>query len=551
VLIGRHLAGTDLSHDGLSYVFERTTGDDPFRRNPYGTATVLNDPQDRGDAEAQIERLVFAPVARSYSVGAWVYPAVSAPDSTLDRLAGYTGRVTFDSSSRFQDQPAYRASSAFSGRPGAGWIGLWAPAEAPDPWISWTTPRPLRVSSVRLTPSRRPVRRPTVVRISWPGGSTAPLPVGADGSVALASPVTARSFRVTVLGAVFPAGSTARRQQARAVGIGSVSVAGLKPVAMPVSGPLRAPCGTVAVSVGGRRVSLAPHGTVAELNAGRPLPATTCGAAAAVPMGAGVQRITSLPGPFSVDLLRLSSPAPSPVAPAVSGGRVVDPGHIGQSSVTGVRVALNGPSWVVLGESFDNGWRATCDGRSLGTPRVLDGYGNGWLAPAGCKRVSFQFAPQSGVNKSYVISAIAAALILLFLMVGAARRPVPAQEAVRRLLPDVPARPRPLARAAALALPAAIVLGYVFSIRAGIGLLLLLTFVLWRGWAPATLTLIAAGLLGIAVPLTYLIVNPHDRHGDNFVYSTKLISAHWIGVVAIALLALVCWKLIVRRPRAR
>src|SRR6185312_14619263 len=434
--------------------FERTSGDDPFRRNPYGTATVLNDPQDRGDAEAQIERLVFAPAARSYSVAAWVYPAVNTADSTLDRLAGYTGPERFDSSSRFQDQPAYRASSAFSGRPGAGWIGLWAPAEAPDPWISWTTPRPLRVSSVRLTPSSRPVRRPTVVRISWPGGSTAPLPVGADGSVALPSPVTARSFRVTVLGAVFPAGTTARQQQARAVGIGSVSVAGLKPVAMPVSGALRAPCGTVAVSVGGRRVPLAPHGTVADLNAGRPLPATTCGASAGVPMGAGVQRIASLPGPFSVDLLRLSSPAPAPVAPAVSGGRVVDPGHIGQSSVTGVRLALNGPSWLVLGESFDNGWRATCDGRSLGAPRVLDGYGNGWLAPAGCKRVSFQFAPQSGVNKSYVISAVAAALILLFLVVGAMRRPTPAAEAARRLLPDVPAHPRPLARAALLALPA-------------------------------------------------------------------------------------------------
>jgi hypothetical protein len=166
--------------------------------------------------------------------------------------------------------------------------------------------------------------------------------------------------------------------------------------------------------------------------------------------------------------------------------------------------------------------------------------------------VSFQFAPQSGVNESYVISAVAAALILLFLIVGAVRGPtVSLADGTRGLLPDVPARPRPLARAAALALPAAIVLGYVFSIRAGVGLLLVLTFVLWRGWAPPTLTLVAAGLLGIAVPLTYLIVNPHDRHGDNFVYSTKLIAAHWIGVVAIALLALVCWKLILRRPRAR
>jgi hypothetical protein len=300
-------------------------------------------------------------------------------------------------------------------------------------------------------------------------------------------------------------------------------------------------------------VSLAPQGTVAELDAGRPLRAATCGSGAAgVRMGAGVQRIASLPGPFSVDLLRLSSPAPSPVAPPVSGGRVIARGHIGQSSVTGVRVALNGPSWLVLGESFSRGWRATCDGRSLGVPRVLDGYGNGWVAPTGCQQVSFRFAPQSGVNKIYVISAVAAALILLFLIVGALRGPAaePA-DGVRRLLPDVPARPRPLAWSAALALPAAIVLGYVFSIRAGIGLLLVLTFVLWRGWAPTRLTLIAAALLGIVVPLTYLIVNPHDRHGDNFVYSTKLIAAHWLGVVAISLLALVCWQIVSHQRASR
>jgi hypothetical protein len=546
VLIGRDLAGADLRRDSLSYVFERTTGDDPFRRNPYGTATVLNDPQDRGDPEAQIERLVFAPTARSYSVQAWVYPAVKAADSTLDRLAGYKGSERFDSSSRFQDQPAHRASSAFSGRPGVGWIGLWAPADAPDPWIAWTTPRPLRVSTLRLTPSSAPVRHATLVRISWPGGSSAPLRVGPDGTVALPAAVTARGFRVTMLRAAFPAAATARQQQARAVGIGSVSVAGLRPVEIPVSGPLRTLCGTIAVSVGGRRVPLAPQGTVAELDAGQPLPAKACGSAASgVPMGAGVRRIASLPGAFSTDLLRLSSPAPSPSVAPVSGGRVVDPGHLGQSSVNGVRVALNGPSWLVLGESFSSGWRASCDGRSLGAPRVVDGYANGWLAPAGCKRVSFEFAPQSGVDKSYVISAIAAALILLFLLVGALRDPVPAaEEASRRLLSDVPAQPMPLARAAAVALPAAVVLGYVFSIRAGVGLLLVLTFVLWRGWAPPTLTLIAAGLLGIAVPLTYLIVNPHNRHGDNFVYSTKLIAAHWIGVVAIALLALVCWQIL-------
>ena len=77
-------------------MFERTTGDDPFRRNADQIATLLDDPQDRGDAEAQIERIVFAPATRSYRASALVYPAVGASDSTLDRLAGYRGPERFE-----------------------------------------------------------------------------------------------------------------------------------------------------------------------------------------------------------------------------------------------------------------------------------------------------------------------------------------------------------------------------------------------------------------------------------------------------------------------
>ena len=80
---------------------------------------------------------------------------------------------------------------------------------------------------------------------------------------------------------------------------------------------------------------------------------------------------------------------------------------------------------------------------------------------------------------------------------------------------------------------------------------MLIAFVLWRGYGPRELALAPPALLGIAVPIIYLIVNPQNAGGYNFAYSTKLIAAHWIGVVAIALLALACWKLIVGRPRAR
>jgi hypothetical protein len=273
-------------------------------------------------------------------------------------------------------------------------------------------------------------------------------------------------------------------------------------------------------------------------------------------MAAGVGHISSLPGPFSVDLLRLASAAPSPVpgvpagAPAAA-GRLLDPGRIGNSTVSGVRVALRAPTWLVLGESYDAGWQAGCDGRSLGAPRVIDGYANGWLAPAGCTRVTFTFGPQAGINRSYAVSAVACALMLLLLVIGAWRAPAAAaipRDALRRL-PAWTGGPVALPRAALLGLIAAIPLGYLFAIRAGLGLFALLTFVLWRGYRPRTLALAAAAMLGIAVPIAYLIGSPHNQGGYGFAYSTQTIGAHWIGVAAIVLLSLVLWRLI--RARAR
>jgi arabinofuranan 3-O-arabinosyltransferase len=556
VVVARDLAGTDLRHDGLTYVFERTTGDDPFGRNPSATNTLLDQPTDRGDAEQQIQRIVFAPATRSYTPSAWVHVAASTPDSAIDRLAGYRGPDRFDSSSRFDDRPSYRASSAFAPVSGSGarlgWIGFDRGAAAAAPWISWSTPRPLQVSRLRLAPSTAAVRRPTRVQLSWPGGQAGPLAVGPGGEVTLPRPVSATSFRITVVTSAFAPGTPAPRRHVQAVGIGAVSVPGLTAPAIPTTGALHAACGTVAISVGGRRVPLDPGGTVAQLNRGRPLPARAC--AGAVPMAAGVQHITSLPGVFSVDLLRLASPAPTPVAgPASAGGRVVSPGRVGDSSVVGVKVALTAPSWLVLGESFDAGWQATCNGRSLGAPQVVDGYANGWLAPAGCRRVAFTFGPQGGVNKSYVVSAVACALMLLLLLVGAFRRPT--RPAPR---PPDPAAPsdrdpaaigergarRSLPAAAALGLSVALPLAYLFAIRAGAALFVLLTVVLWRGYRTRTLIVAAAALLGLAVPLAYVVSQPRNQGGYGFGYATQTIGAHWLGVAAVVLLALVLWRII-------
>ena len=559
LILGRALANRDLSRSGLSYVFERTTADDPFERDRDPGSPQLELAANREDAERQIQRVVFVPSARSYDVDAWVQPSIDAPDSALDRLVGSGGTARFDSSGRFHDQARYRASKAFDSLPGTAWVGIWAPPSAPRPWISWRSEEPVRVASLRLEGVPGQVRRPTVVRVSWPGGASPSLRVGADGTVTLPRPVRARAFRLTVLAARLPSGSPS--DAPRAVGIASVTGAGVPSVSPPAAGPVRAACGSVRIDAGGQAVALRPRGTVADLEAGRPLRASGCGRE--LRLGAGIQEIQSRPGPFAVDWLRLRSPAPVALPPTAGGGRVVDAGSLGKTSVDGVRVELDGRSWLVLGQSFSKGWEATCDGRSLGKPRPVNGYANGWLAPADCRNVAFAFGPQRSVRIAYVVSAVTCLMLLAFLVVALVRGNWrTAAEEQRGALPEAPTRGLPLPQAIGVALLATLPIAFLFAARSSVVIWPVLTLILWRGVGVRVLTAIAAGLLGVAVPALYVIQSPRNRGGYNFDYSTDVIWAHWVTVAAIILLMVVCWRTLAaarsgapragpRPPRAR
>jgi len=313
-------------------------------------------------------------------------------------------------------------------------------------------------------------------------------------------------------------------------------------VAVPRSGRLHIACGTARIRVGTDVVPLRVGGTVAELDAGRPLPARSCDGD--VRMGEGLRRIRSLPGPFSVDLLRLRSPAPVPVGVS-GGGTVVDPGDLGRSSVHGVRVALDGPSWLVLGQSFNKGWRARCDGRSLGAPQPIDGYANGWRAPASCREVSFSFAPQSGVRWSYLISGVVCLVLVAFLILGwrLARRER-RDEPSPSLLPEPSPRGMPLARALVISFVITVPVSLWFALRMGVVVGPLLAFVLWRGTQPRILIMGGAVLLGVVIPLLYLVIGPADEGGFAFGYSNSLLLAHWVAITAVVLLALASWRML-------
>ncbi len=542
----RAVSGQKLDNVALTYLFQRTTGDDPYRRDlahgPFSAADV----HQPGDAEQTMNRVFELPAPRRFRASAWVNPFPQTPDDTLDRLAGYRGAVQATSSSRSGGAPRWRASQALDGSTATAWIGDYDPAAAAV-WIAVRAPRAFDVSALRLRPAAEPVRRPTRVQLTWPGGSTPPLAVGADGVVALPHPIRTRQLRIRVLSAVAPAGASAADR--RAVGIAEIGgLRGLPKVPAPGSARIVAPCGSARVRVGSAVVALRVDGSAGAFESGTPLPASSCGAPLA--LAPGVQSLAVAPGPFAVDDLQLSSPAPRPGAVTLDTGGVIDSGTSGHGSYDHVRVTVTGPSWLVLGEGYNRGWNAYCNGRSLGAPSPVDGYANGWPVGAGCRQVRFAFAPNRVAEIGYLISGLTGLVCVALILVGARRwrrrvagRAVGADASALGLPASPRAAPvRPGARALLSLAGAAIAFGFVFGLLPGLLSVPVIALVLWRGIGARALTLAATVLLAIVVPVLYLI-HPGDSSGGNhFGYAMAHLGAHYVGVAALGLLMAALWR---------
>ncbi len=507
LIAAQALHGQALDRSRLTVLLERTTPFSPLRLNPPSGELQDRDLRNRADTETGIEREIALPAARRFAADAWVSVGFATPDAVLDRLAGYRGPLRFDSSARFEGVPGRRASKAFDGRPDTSWIGAWLPGRTP--WIQWRTPALGAVRSLRLaTPdASTPVRFPTRVRVRADDDVTAPLPVQDDGTIRLPRTLTARRFRVELLDAAFPPGTPASARRRRAVGVGEITGPTIPVVAATSADAIDGRCGNAALSVAGSRLPLRPAGTIATLDAGRPLRARGC-RSATIP--AGRVRVSTAEGPLRVDLLRLDSPAPSADATAsiVGGGRILDPGRLGRGELSGVRLALDGPSWLVLGESFSRAWRARCDGRDLGDPVPIDGYANGWGVDR-CERASFSFEPIGAVRAGYGISLLTILVTLILLLLHRPWRTPPAVEEPQRPRPRRTAvRPTSLPVAAAVGAVATVLLGLAFALRVGVIAGPLVGLVLWRGVGASTLACVAAALLAIVVPAIYLFDPP-------------------------------------------
>ena len=254
------------------------------------------------------------PAARSYDVSAWVHPG--GRRRATRRSTGSpvcAGPRRFDSSGRFHDLPRYRASSAFDADPEHG-LARHLGAARRRPTRGSRGRRPAAAASRGCASSRRaqPVRQPTLVRLSWPGEAHAAAGGGRRRRrSSLPAPACARArFRLTVLDAAFPPDAPTRASAPRGRWASArSSVPGAGAGRVPTTGPLHAGLrerarrrGRPAVAAAAERHRRGARRRPAAAGARLRRPGRDGGGRPVRPLAAGPT--------FSVDLLRLRSPAP-------------------------------------------------------------------------------------------------------------------------------------------------------------------------------------------------------------------------------------------------
>jgi arabinofuranan 3-O-arabinosyltransferase len=525
------------------------------------TAELHDQPVFR-DEEPSINRIVDVPTAREFSISGQARLSTAVTDQVVDALMGETnGDVTAVSSSRLPGDAAAHARAAIDGDAATAWI---SGSDVVGASLQVDLARPTTVDRLDLQvvadgrhslPSQLEVTVDGQTQFVDVPAITETNTPNAVASVPLAlRPATGRSITVTV--AKVQQRTTLdpvlfERPQTLPVAIAELGVPGV--VSAPLPAALPATCRTDLVRVDDTPISVRLIGSPASALAGDPMTIEACDGTLA--LGAGQHTIRTAVGRglgVDVDRLVVSSArggGPAAVGPAgqpVPATDIASPAvKVVDDSATSkhVRVAASSkPVWLTLGESQNDGWEATVDGKSLGTPVMLDGYANGWyLKPSDhAVDVRLRWTPQRQVDIAVIVSLIAALLCLVLAM--RSRRWRPATDGAATSGPVVPvlgladeSGPAAMRVAIVAAALSGIVAGVVVTPLAGpvVGAVVVVVARVPR----LRRALTGVGALAVAGAFAdVLIERVRHRDVDNFDLFTGLHGAHWAALVGVILI---------------
>ncbi len=533
------------------------------------------EPARTDDEETSIQRAFDLPTARGFAVEGEARLSARAPDTVLDALLGRPdaegGGVTATSTARLDGDLSALASSAIDDDPTTAWQTPFAFVQGNV--ATYTSASPFTFDHLDLVvfaDGRHSV--PTELTVTADDGADVVVPVApiaddasrenATASQRIDLPRSVRARKVAIqLSAIRPVTTTdyySETQVTMPVGIAEWGIEGLS--VSPLGATVDTECKPF-LEVNGKPVDVRATGETDAVLAHEAMSLTACDGDLSVAEGE-VRVGTTVGKDAGVDLDRVvlrstaggdalsSAPAELASAPSVT---------VENSGRVSYRLRVDGataPFWLVLGQSQNNGWKASMKGvGSLGTPTLIDGYANGWyVIPTGSGpiEITLTWTPQRVVWIAIALSTIALGLCLGVIAVGWRRRrnrvavaevAGPELTTLRRYGGHTPS-------AATVAL-AAVLSGLVLGFAAGlvVGVLTAITVLcglLWPRVRPAVIAL-APGALALAA---LFIVAKQLRYSlePSFEWPTYFDKVHVLGWIGVSTLIA---DLVVREVRAR
>jgi arabinofuranan 3-O-arabinosyltransferase len=488
------------------------------------------------DVEPQMARTFALPGEYVFTLSGTARVHANLADDALDRLVGGRTSATVRSSGRLAGDVAARASLAVDGDPSTAWtnhfgdqIGAWLEVER-------TAPATIDHLDLRaLDDGDHSV--PTRVTISNEAGEKRTVDVPSATATLRFAPLAGRVTRVTVdaVRAVTTIDWFSKQPTAMPVAIAELGIAPLPASAGSLGG-----CRTDLLTVDGAPVPVEVDGTAVRACGGVPFH-----------LAAGSHDLRTAPGSrtgIDLDQLALST-VPAAAVPVVDPGATTKVTSHGRVSFD-VTVRSAKPTWLVLGQSWTRGWKATVDGKDLGEPVLVDGYANGWrIDPgrAGVVTVHLRWTPQkivwaglaaSGLGVLLCLGIIVGSLVASRrLIVGVATEP---SVALARNLPLLSGPAAPWARTVGAAVGLGVLAGIVVHPLVGLATALAAAIAL-RIRHGRAVGLLAPALLAVAGGFT--AVRQVQRHlKADFGWTDYFRPAHnlaWGALVAVVVLVAV------------
>jgi arabinofuranan 3-O-arabinosyltransferase len=361
------------------------------------------------DVEPRMARTFELPTEYVLELTGQARVHANQPDDALDRLLGGRTGAVVRSSGRLPGDVAGRASVAVDGDERTVWTNHFG--DQVGAWLSVERNSSVTIDHLdlhALDDGDHSV--PTQITISNEAGESRTVEVPAARSTLRFAPLSGRVTKVTVdaVRAVTTTDWFSKQPSTMPVSIAELGIAPL-----PASGGSFGGCREDLLTVDDQPVAVevTSDGSV-----------RSCGDAP-LRLASGRHDLRTAAGAVTgidIDQVALSTRAAG-TAPVVDDDAAISIVEQGRVSMD-VRVRADQPTWLVLGQSWSKGWKASIGGKDLGAPVLVDGFANGWLIDPGegAVTVELRWTPQRLIWAGLGISVLGA-LACLAIVLGSVR----------------------------------------------------------------------------------------------------------------------------------